>query len=182
MGWVESPPLFCTVMESARDLNQHLVDNNVNLPPHPFEADMHIQHVPLQACADIPSKLLQVYYDNFCYASVESKDGCHIPRIQHASIHGIHSFFQQPVVTRHVDDKEPISKKKCNLGNRNFTSAKEMIGFMFNGIKRTVLLPPAKAAVYIKGCIGPPSKMGPTDRPPDFSGKLCHDSIILPAA
>jgi hypothetical protein len=47
MGWVESPPLFCTITESARDLTQNLVDTNVDLPPHSFEAEMNIQHVPL---------------------------------------------------------------------------------------------------------------------------------------
>ncbi len=47
MGWVESPSLFCTVTESARDLTQHLVDTNVDLPLHPFEAEMNIQHVLL---------------------------------------------------------------------------------------------------------------------------------------
>jgi hypothetical protein len=31
MGWVESPGLFCTVTESARDLTQHLVDTSI--PP-----------------------------------------------------------------------------------------------------------------------------------------------------
>ncbi len=32
MGWVKSPSHFCTVMESARDLTQHFVDNGVPLP------------------------------------------------------------------------------------------------------------------------------------------------------
>ena len=99
---------------------------------------------------DVPSKLLQVYVDNFCYASTESKDGCHIPQIRCASIHGIHSLFPQPEMTRHVDGKKPISKKKCNLGGGNFTSDKEMIGFRFDGIKGTVCLPPAKVVAYIK--------------------------------
>jgi len=33
--------------ESARDITQHLVDANVDLSAHPFEAQMNIQHVPL---------------------------------------------------------------------------------------------------------------------------------------
>jgi hypothetical protein len=37
MGWVESPPLFCLVTESARDLTQHLVANQVPLPHHELE-------------------------------------------------------------------------------------------------------------------------------------------------
>jgi hypothetical protein len=109
--------LFCTITESARDINQHLVDANVDLPPHPFEAQMNIQHVPLRARAEVPSKLLQVYVDDFCYASMEAKDGCHILRIRHASIHGIHSVFPQPEVTGHVDGKEPISGPKLKKGD-----------------------------------------------------------------
>jgi hypothetical protein len=150
MGWVESPSLFCTVTELARDITQHLVDANVDLPAHPFEAQMNIQHVPLRARAEVPSKLLQVYVNDFCYASTEAKDGCHIPRIRRASIHGIHSVFPQPEVTGHVEGKEPISAKKLEKGDGNFTSNKEMVGFIFDGIKRTVQLPPTKAAAYIK--------------------------------
>ena len=37
MGWVESPSLFCSVMESARDITQHLVDTKLHLPRHPLE-------------------------------------------------------------------------------------------------------------------------------------------------
>jgi hypothetical protein len=36
-----------------------------------------------------PSKLLQVYVDDFCYAATQSKDGEHIPIIRWAAIHGI---------------------------------------------------------------------------------------------
>ena len=122
MGWVESPPLLCAVTESARDITQHLVDTEVNLPLHPFEAKMNIQHVPLRACAEVPSKLLQVYDNDFCYASTELKDGCHIPWIHHASIHGIHLYFPQLEVTGHVDRKEPISNPKLDKGGGNFTS------------------------------------------------------------
>ena len=183
MGWVESPSLFCTVTESARDITQHLVDANVDLPPHPFEAQMNIQHVPLRARAEVPSKLLQVYVDDFCYASTEAKDGCHIPRIRRASIHGIHLVFPQPEVTGHVDGKEPISGKKLEKGDGNFTSEKEMVGFIFDGIKRTVRLPPTKAAAYIKEIhlilrrTSVPLKALQT-----LVGKLRHASIILPAA
>ena len=93
MGWVESPSLFCTITESAHDITQHLVDANVDLPAHPFEAQMTIQHVPLRARSEVPSKLLQVYVNDFCYASMEAKDGCHILHIRRTSIHGIHSVF-----------------------------------------------------------------------------------------
>jgi len=53
-------------------------------------------------------------------------------------------------VTGHVDGKEPISGSKLGKGDGNFTIDKEMVGFIFDGIKRTVRLPLTKAAAYIK--------------------------------
>ena len=37
MGWCESPPFFCTASETARDIIQELLDNNVELPTHKYE-------------------------------------------------------------------------------------------------------------------------------------------------
>jgi len=50
----------------------------------------------------------------------------------------------------HKDGKEPISTKKLASGDGNFNTKKEMIGFVFDGVKRTMHLPPVKAAAYIK--------------------------------
>ncbi len=69
MGWVESPSLFCAVTESAHDLAQHFVDAALPLPPHQVESSMAIEDVPTRGRAETPSKLLQVYVDNFCYAA-----------------------------------------------------------------------------------------------------------------
>ncbi len=78
MGWVESPALFCAVTELARDLAQQFVDTDIQLPPHEIKELMDIEAVPLQGCAETPTKLLQVYVDDFCYAATQSKDGLHI--------------------------------------------------------------------------------------------------------
>jgi hypothetical protein len=150
MGWVESPSLFCAVMESARELAQHFVDAAVPLPPHQVNLSMAIKDVLMRGRAETPSKLLQVYVDNFCYAAIQSKDGAHIPIIRQAAIHGIMAVFPPPAVTKHQDSKEPILASKLLKGDGNFESKKEMIGFSFNDVKRTVHLPPAKAAAYIR--------------------------------
>ena len=47
MGWVESPSHFCTVTETARDITQHCVDNQIALPHDPIEESMTIVNVPL---------------------------------------------------------------------------------------------------------------------------------------
>ncbi len=150
MGWVESPSLFCAVTESARDPAQHFIDAALPLPPHQVEASMSIEDVPMRGRADAPSKLLQVLVDDFCYAATQSKDGDHIPTIRQAAIHGIKALFPPPAITKHKDGKEPISVSKLKKGDGNFESKKDMIGFRFNGIKRTVHLPPEKAAAYIR--------------------------------
>jgi hypothetical protein len=69
MDCVKSPSLFCTVTESARDLTQHFVDAKVDLPRDALEDSMQIQDVPLRARTDTPTKLLQVYVDDFCHAA-----------------------------------------------------------------------------------------------------------------
>jgi hypothetical protein len=80
-------------------------------------------------------------------------------------------------------ERNPSPKKKRNLGDGNFTSDIEMIGFRFDGIKGTVCLPPAKVAVYIKE----PhqilhQKSVPLKDLQSLVGKLRHAIIILPAA
>jgi hypothetical protein len=138
MGWVESPSLFCAVTKTARDLAQHFVDLAVPLPPHPVESSMAIEDVPMRARAEAPSKLLQVYVDDFCYAT-QSKDGEHIPIVRRAAIHGNEAIFPPPAVTKHKDGKPPISVSKLLKRDGKFESKKDMIGFSFDGIKRTPL-------------------------------------------
>jgi hypothetical protein len=149
MGWVESPPLFCAVTESARDITQHLIDNKVCLPTHPLEDKISIEKVPMRARMATPTKLLQVYVDNFCNAAMQLLDKSHILMIRWASIYAVHAVFPEPAVTGHQNRKDPLSNKKLEQGDGNFASTKDMIGFTFNGIKRTIQLPPQKAMAYI---------------------------------
>ncbi len=150
MGWVESPSHFCMVTESVRGLTQHFVDISISLPQDPIEDAMKIADVPMRGRTQSPTKLLQVYVDDFCYATTQSEDGAHIPTIQRVAIHGLHAVFPPMSVTKHEEGKEPISAKKLAVEGGNFDTKKEMIGFMFDGVKCTVHLPPAKAAAYIK--------------------------------
>jgi hypothetical protein len=111
---------------------------------------MKITEVPLQGRTDTSTKLLQVYVDDFCHAATQSTDGTHIPIISQAAIHEIHALFPPPLVSNHNGKKEPISWKKLAQGKGNFDTTKEKIGFLFDGVKRTVRLPAKKALAYIK--------------------------------
>jgi hypothetical protein len=183
MGWVESPSHFCRVTESPRDLTQLFVDNAVSLPHDPIEEAMMIADVPMHGRTQSPTKLLKVYVDDFCYAATQSKDGAHIPTIQRVAIHGIHAVFSPTSVTKHKEGKEPISVKKLAQGDGNFNRRKEMIGFVFEGVKRIVHLSPTKAVVYIKETHKMLwQKTVPLKALQTLVGKLGHASIILPSA
>ncbi len=71
--------------------------------------------------------------------------------------------------------------KKLAAGDKNFTTKKDLVGFAFHGVKRTVHLPRAKALAYIKKthrmlC----RKTVPLKQLQMLVGKLRHASIILP--
>ena len=91
-----------------------------------------------------------MYVDVFCTAATQSTDGTHIPTIRRVAIHVIHSVFPPTEVTKHAGGKEPVSEKKLDQGDGDFESHKEMIGFEFDGVKRTLRLPRDKARRYIK--------------------------------
>jgi hypothetical protein len=176
MGWVESPSLFCTVTEMARDLTQHFVDNNIKLPINPLEDSMDIENVLMRARTSSPTKLLQVYVDDFCYAATQSDDGAHIPLIRQAAIHGIHAVFPPTSVTNHKGGKEPISAKKLAAGDGNFNTRKDMIGFSFDGVKNGTAPVGEETHTMLR------RKTVPLKKLQMLVGKLRHAAIILPAA
>jgi hypothetical protein len=92
-------------------------------------------------------------------------------------------FFLEPAVTGRKNGKDPFSKKKLEQGDGNFVSTKDMIRFTFDGIKRTIQLPPVKAKAYI--CETHRilrQKSVPLKDLHTLVGKLQHASIILLAA
>ncbi len=129
---------------------QYFVDEDIALPVDNIEELMKIQDVPIRGRTKSPTKCLQVYVNDFCYAATQSEDGSYIPTIRRAATHGIQSLFPPPAITGHTEGKHPISEKKLKQGNGDFGTTKDMIGFRFNGIKRTVHLPSEKAQAYMK--------------------------------
>jgi hypothetical protein len=126
------------VTKLARDLTQYFVDKNIALLVDDIEELMTIQDVPIRGGAKSPTKCLQVYVNDFCYAATQLEDQSYIPTIRQAAIHGIQSLFPPPAIMRHTEGKHPISVKKLKQGIGDFGTTKDMIGFWFDGIKRTV--------------------------------------------
>lgn len=184
MGWVESPGYFCCATETIRDLINYHVDNNTALPEDPIEQELDVPNVPRRACEDDPSKLLQVYVDDFCNAATQSTDGTHLPTINRAIVHSIHSVLPPPAVTGHQNGKQPISQKKLAKGEGDWRTEKEMIGFEWEGRKRTVCLPTKKSKQYVADTKAMlyKKRRAPVKRFQTVVGKLRHAARVMPAA
>jgi hypothetical protein len=154
MGWAKSPPYFCAATQAGRDVAQHLVDGAFQLPPHPLESYV----LPDEGETLTPSqrdeifRFVAVYVDDYILAAVESKDRTLVRRMARAALFAIHSVFPPPEVTGHEGGKDPISMKKLEKGDAKMARVKEILGFIVEGVGRTVGLPPTKAdAIVLTG-------------------------------
>jgi hypothetical protein len=184
MGWTESPAIFCSATETTRDLVQMLVDSEIDLPEHPMEASF---------APSRPAKRLQddseqwqmsgVYVDDFILAAIENKDGSLLLRTTRSALHGIHSIFPPPSRSGHSSGKDPVSEKKLAKGDGTWATTKEILGFEFDGIARTVRVPKDKAddiVAELRRLIT--KKHAPLKAIQQIAGKLRHVSNILPSA
>jgi hypothetical protein len=62
----------------------------------------------------------------------------------------VHAVFPETDITEHKNGKEPILSSKLEKGDGKFETLKTLIGFIFDGIERTVGLPEEKARLYIR--------------------------------
>jgi hypothetical protein len=92
-----------------------------------------------------PWQMSSVFVDDFILAGVESMDGSLLNRMARAALHGIHSFFPPPAVSGHTGDKDPVSIKKLERGDAQWSADKEILGYMLDGKARTIHLPKDKA-------------------------------------
>ncbi len=89
MGWVESPPFFCTASETARDVAQDYCKMKLgSLPPHKFThyviGNKAYDELPEQNKNGKPFRyLLEVYVDDFVSLVMPTsrKQPCIVPRV-----------------------------------------------------------------------------------------------------
>ena len=160
MGWVSSPPYFCAATETGRDVAELLrAHAGPNLPEHPMEHDM-IDPMLANLLKRIPKPsdwtedqlhshltkfqhLFEVYVDDFC-ALVQSTDEDVIRHHSRALLHAIHEIFPPPEVTGHAGEN-PISQQKLVEEQEGvWAIRKEILGWIFDGLQRTMELPTEK--------------------------------------
>jgi len=152
MGWCESPPFFCAAMETARDIADELRLKPSPLPPHPLET------LCLPPTDTLPTlqptnrqqliELLDVYVDDFI-GLIQAPSACRLKHFTRAILHGIHKIFPPPDTTNPTYD-EPIALKKLMNGDGLWATSKEILGWIFDGINRCILLPPPKVTKLLR--------------------------------
>ena len=163
MGWCESPPFFCASSETARDVIQSLLTGDSTLPHHPLEAlmlseitqvlkpdvDGHLSggkqrhtasaaHLPNTTSVD----LIEVFVDDFI-AATNAQNLPHVRHISRAMLHGVHTIYPPPQITKHTG-ADPIARKKLEKGDGLWRTEKEILGWIFDGVKYTMRLPKEK--------------------------------------
>ena len=177
MGWCESPPFFCAVTETARDVMEQLL-TQTNLPPHKFEhimlsnTEAHTRLTAAAACVN----LLEVFVDDFM-AVTNDRNTSHLEHFSRAMLHGVHSVFPPPEISKHKGE-DPISQKKLHQGDGTWMTTKEILGWLLDGTKYTIQLPPEKCqqiTTQIKAILR--MKAVPLKKFQKVAGKLQHASL-----
>ena len=190
MGWKSSPPLFCAATETGRDIAEWL-RQHVKLPPHPLEHHM-LDHInPALLAKSLPTldspqarldfyHLFEVYVDDYI-GLLHTKDPDVIRHHSRALLHAIHQIFPPPAATGHAGE-EPISLKKLVIdGEGIWDTRKEILGWIFDGLDRTMQLP-AKKVASLRETIKTTMRSGHIDTKEfeSFIGKCQHACLGIP--
>jgi hypothetical protein len=194
MGWVSSPPFFCAATETGRDIAEWL-RLFPSLPPHELEQMMlpsnqlqFLQHLlkpqdwPQEQLPDMSRRicyLLEVYMDDYC-ALLQSTDPQIITHHSRALLHAIHQIF--PADPSQDPHQDAISYKKLVSEHEGvWTTRKEILGWIMDGINRTIELPPKKVETIlstIKKCLR--RQHAESKAFQSLVGKLTHATLGLP--
>ena len=123
--------------------------------------------------------LLEVFVDDFI-AGTNNLSNENLRLISRAMLHGIHSVFPPPKVTGHSGG-DPVSIKKIEKGEGKWEFAKEILGWMINGLDYTIQLPAAKCSKLEKQLTKTAKmkniKLKDMEK---LVGKLQHASLAMP--
>jgi hypothetical protein len=184
MGWNESPAYFCATTETVRDISQAWIDQKTELPDHPME-EYCAPTTPArkQSSNGTNYQMSSVYVDDHIMAAVEDATGTLLHRTARATLHAIHNVFQTPAATGTPDAKDPISEKKLIKGDGRWDTRKEILGYMVDGIARTIELPVDRAEALLKEVRAIlKKKRVQLKRFRSIVGRLQHAARILPVA
>jgi hypothetical protein len=144
MGWVESPPYFCAASETARDVAGWYAEMPMgSLPEHKFlkhaMGNDEAQKLPDKASNDGFNYIIEVYVDDFIsLAMAKSKE--QLEHVAKSVMHGVHDVFPADG----DDNNDLLSMKKLLKLEGEWALLKEILGFEFDGVEKTMQLEPKK--------------------------------------
>ena len=146
MGWSESPPFFCAATETARDLAENYYVSKRPLLPHPMEKTvLDINWSAIPTTERDPNvaflHLLEVYIDDFI-ALIHTTDKAEITRLTRSLLHAITDIFPPPEITG--SSMGPAISEKKLIAEGTWETRKEILGWVLDGIARTIELPTKK--------------------------------------
>lgn len=167
MGWVESPPVFCAVTETATDLANSMLERPTaprhrlekqaaTMPPVVASAPLSdpvvdarhsSPHRPLpphrtMQPAPRPVGYVDVYVDDFIGAAQGSRQ--RLLRIKRHLLHSIDAVFATSADV--PGRKEASSVKKLLKGDGSWQTQKVVLGWLIDTIRQTIALPAHRAA------------------------------------
>ena len=139
MGWIESPPYFCEASETGRDVAARYVETPVGtLTDNKFvkwaldSADFRA--LPKQAADSAGLRyVLEVYMDDYLGLAIPASQD-HLRHTANAMLNGIHDVFPPDS----NDAEDPISLKKLQNGDGAWALQKDILGFTFDGVEKTL--------------------------------------------
>ena len=181
MGWCESPPLFCSGSETARDVIEKIQKTYLQLPTHKFEEAMLKEATSNNTSyTKNSSTLTEVFVDDFI-GMTNDLSTTHLTHLSRSMIHGIHSVFPPPSITKHKGG-DPISEQKLEKGEGSWSFKKEILGWDFDGENFTIQLPPEKCQKIITLLNSTLKlKRASLNKFQKIAGKLQHASFGIPS-
>jgi len=87
-------------------------------------------------------KLLEVYVDDFI-GMIQGPSKNNLLHFTQAILHDIHKIFPPPTDATRPED-EPIALKKLQQGDGLWSTSKEILGWLFDGLTHCIALPASK--------------------------------------
>ncbi|EJK64484.1 hypothetical protein THAOC_14776, partial [Thalassiosira oceanica] len=154
MGWVSSPPVFCTATEVATDVANKEIASNWRPPPHRQEqaADTEVDIDPTRkrSVRGKPPRIrhrnkgplgyVDCYVDDFMALVQGSKRRRR--RVRRVLFHCIDRVFRAPDDKDDEWAKDKISLKKLLKGDGALTTLKIILGWLVDTVAGTIELPP----------------------------------------
>ena len=140
MGWIESPPFFCAASETGRDVAAEYVETPVgSLTDHKF-----VEHaaqgadygaLPATSTDKRLAYLLEVYVDDYIALAIPTSQE-QLRHVANAVMHGVHDVFPP----NEDANNDALSFKKLLKLEGMWALVKDILGFTFDGLEKTIWL------------------------------------------